>query len=58
MSGARPARSARGSVKMACISVHAGELAALREEARMANKWAKEVSETETMSRLDMHCAL
>lgn len=38
--------------------LHAGELAALREEARMANKWAKEVSETETMSRLDMHCAL
>ena len=32
---------------MACISVHAGELAALRDEARMANKWAKEVRRLE-----------
>ena len=32
---------------MACINVHAGELAALRDEARMANKWAKEVRRLE-----------
>jgi hypothetical protein len=54
-SGTRTARIARGSAKMACISVHAGELAALREEVRMANTWTKEVSET--VSRQDMHRA-
>ena len=32
---------------MASISVPAGELAALREEARMAHKWAKEVRRLE-----------